>query len=188
MARQREEVINVELARLLQQRGIAAVPETILQQAQKKKLPDVIIDYRGLRVVLEGKLDDGATSRTNVETQARERVGQGIAHIAVAVMYPKVLGTTPHTELGHALETTPLEIQVHSESEVSPWLATYLDGLSGQLNRVYDNLIRDDVVNRAIEILQDGIMVSSRVLVSIATGPERLGEILGIPKPPDASS
>ena len=74
----------------------------------------------------------------------------------------KALATTPHDKLPAALDKAGLEIQVHTESEVSPWLKTDLDGLAGQLNRVYESLIQDDVVNRAIEILQDGVVLARK--------------------------
>jgi len=52
----RQEVLNVILAQLLQERGLVAAPEEILRQPTKeRRLPDVIIDFQGLRLAIEAE-------------------------------------------------------------------------------------------------------------------------------------
>ena len=47
----RQEVLNVILAQLLQERGLVAAPEEILKTPTKeRRLPDVLIDFQGLRL------------------------------------------------------------------------------------------------------------------------------------------
>src|SRR5262245_14226028 len=87
----REEVLNVELAKLLENRGLLSVPETIraATAGRNHRLPDITIaDLWGLRTTLEGKFDGGAQARNQVLQQARERVEEGISSIGVAVAYP----------------------------------------------------------------------------------------------------
>lgn len=186
--RQREEVINVELARLLAARGIAAAPETVLSAPAGTRLPDVVIGYRGLRVMLEGKIGEGPGQKAEVEKQAEARVSSGLAHIAIAILYPSRLGTTPFQQLPEALEATTLRLRVYSESGASDWMASDLNGLNEQLGRAYDTLVQDEAVNRAIIILRDGIAASSRTFAAIPTATDRLAKILGIERKANGSS
>jgi hypothetical protein len=54
--RNREEVVNTQLAILISQLGVTADAETIHVHGQHR--PDVLFELRGLRVVIEGKLAD----------------------------------------------------------------------------------------------------------------------------------
>jgi hypothetical protein len=56
-ARNREEVINTQLAVLISNLGVTADAETIRIQ-RGKQMPDVLFQLRGLRVVIEGKFED----------------------------------------------------------------------------------------------------------------------------------
>jgi G:T-mismatch repair DNA endonuclease (very short patch repair protein) len=54
--RNREEVINTQLAILISRLGVTADAETIHVRGQHR--PDVLFQLRGLRVVIEGKFAD----------------------------------------------------------------------------------------------------------------------------------
>ncbi len=56
----RQEVFNVLLAQLLQERGVIAAPENILKAGpeRRRKMPDVIVHYQGLRLIIEGEVSD----------------------------------------------------------------------------------------------------------------------------------
>jgi hypothetical protein len=82
----REEVLNVVLATCLSGRGIEADPETILRRGRSR--PDVIALFRGLRCGIEGNVADANQAKSVVLEDARERINQGIAHLAVAVEGP----------------------------------------------------------------------------------------------------
>jgi hypothetical protein len=84
--RHREETLNTQLAILLSRFGVQADAETI--QAQGRARPDVLFNWRGLRVVIEGKFDDHPQARDVVLGDAWGRVQRGIANIAAAVVYP----------------------------------------------------------------------------------------------------
>src|SRR5665213_969049 len=86
--RNREEVINTQLAILISRLGVTADAETIHVHGQHR--PDVLFQLRGLRVVIEGKVADVPSADQIVLGDARKRVQSGIAHIAAAVVYPLV--------------------------------------------------------------------------------------------------
>lgn len=83
----RQEVLNVLLAQLLRDRGLIAAPEQVLRPpAGTAKLPDVIVDFQGLRLVLEAEFDGVPGAKDRAYRKAQERVDQAIAHIGVAVL------------------------------------------------------------------------------------------------------
>ena len=59
--RYREEVLNTVLAEVILARGMNASPESIRDHGKAR--PDVIIGFRGLRCVIEGKVGDVAEAR-----------------------------------------------------------------------------------------------------------------------------
>jgi len=91
----REEVVNVALAELLEQRGLLSIPETIRRSVTKKgdrQLPDIIVAYLlGIRIVIEGRFDSGKASRESLFRDAKERVEQGISPVCLAALYPPEL-------------------------------------------------------------------------------------------------
>src|SRR5271166_3336641 len=87
--RNREEVINTQLALVISRLGVTADAETI--HVHGKHRPDVLFELRGLRVIIEGKFADHPQADEVVLNDARNRVRSGIAHIAAAAIYPKVL-------------------------------------------------------------------------------------------------
>ena len=55
----RQEVLNVILAQLLQDRGIVSVPEGIIKSIDnRRRMPDVLVDFLGLRMMIEGEVSD----------------------------------------------------------------------------------------------------------------------------------
>ena len=94
--RHREEVLNTVLAACLGSLGAEADPETILKKGRAR--PDVIANVRGLRCALEGKIADAPQARTAVIADARRRIDQGVAHLAIAVVYPAELAHVPFRE------------------------------------------------------------------------------------------
>src|SRR5262249_40400981 len=93
----RQEVLNVLLAQLLHERGLVAAPEQIVRALQggergATRLPDVLVDFRGLRTAIEAEIGSGArAAHVLAYEKAKQRVDEGIAHIGVAVVYPAKL-------------------------------------------------------------------------------------------------
>ena len=84
--RHREETINTQLAILISRLGVEADAETI--HVHGKERPDVLFDLRGLRVAIECKFADHPSAKYVVLNDAHGLVHRGIAHIAVALVYP----------------------------------------------------------------------------------------------------
>ena len=89
----RQEVFNVLLAQLLQDRGVIAAPEKVigLNPVANRKMPDVIVNFQGLRTIIEGEVDDQINARDKAISSVAHHVEDGIAHIGVAVVYPSYL-------------------------------------------------------------------------------------------------
>ena len=68
----REEVLNVALAKVLSARGLVTTPETIQSSGGARKMPDVLVLFHGLRVILEGKVG----GRTQAESDAAGQAAQ----------------------------------------------------------------------------------------------------------------
>jgi hypothetical protein len=176
-ARQREEVLNVTLASCIASRGLPTAPETITDRHQ---MPDVIATFRGLRCAIEGKSGDVANARELVANDARNRVDQGIAHLAIAVVYPPALRTTPFVRLRGAMEAARLEFLVYSENGQGDWRSGDVDGVLEELRRAHEAIVRDDAVNRAVQKLSLGIGVTSNSLLNSPAVCDRLIDVLGI--------
>src|ERR1035441_10479103 len=118
--RNREEVINTQLAILISRLGVTADAETIHVHGQHR--PDVLFQLRGLRVVIEGKFADHPSAEEVVLGDARKRVRSGIAHIAAAAIYPLALRNTRTTKMLDALRTTQLKYRIVAEThETGDW-------------------------------------------------------------------
>lgn len=179
----REEVFNVLLALLLHGRGVVTAPEQSFREAleRRRHVPDVLVVYRGLRTVIEGKVADRVGADAKCLEQARDRVSRGIAHIGIALLYPrdirKIHGLS---ELQDALANATFRVSVCSEAGETGWTEGGVDYLADVLRRTYDQLIKEDVVTRAVESLNAGIAGFAHLAF---TGPgtiQRAAEILGI--------
>lgn len=109
--RNREEVVNTQLAVLISRLGTPADAETI--RSHGKHRPDVIFQLRGLRIVIEGKFADHPAAADVVLEDARNRVKSGIGHIAAAAVYPVALRETPTARVLSALETVSAQVSHH---------------------------------------------------------------------------
>lgn len=83
MASEHEMKFNIALARLLRQKGLDARSE--VKQAGGRML-DVLVQVDGSRVVLEGEIGN----RKGALKDARARLEQGLADVAIAVSYPEI--------------------------------------------------------------------------------------------------
>jgi hypothetical protein len=176
-SRQREEVLNVTLASCIAARGLAAAPETI---TRRHEMPDVIATFRGLRCVIEGKSGDVQNARQVVAGDARKRVEQGVAHLAIAVVYPREMRSTPFSRLLAAMNAAVLDFMVYTENGPGDWRAGGVDAILEELRRAHETIVRDDAVTRAVQKLNLGMGVVANALVSSAAVCDRLIEVLGI--------
>jgi hypothetical protein len=146
----REEVLNVELAELLHQYGLVAAPERIRRAGGLRRAPDVVVSFYGLRLVIEGKVDEGPQAARQVTEDARGRLEGGLAHVALAVLYPPGLREVPFEGLAEALGRADLKVRVLSEAGEGDWITVPgVGALADHLRRVHEGLTGEDVVAQA---------------------------------------
>lgn len=175
--RSREEVLNVTLAGCLAARGVAADPEVIIRG---RRMPDVIVVFRGLRCVIEGKISDVSNAHGLVAEDARRRVESGIAHFAIGAVYPEHLRTIPFAALAQHLNETDLDFFVHTENGAGDWRSGGIDALLAELKRSHETVVRDDVVVRSVDKLSFGMAAFSDYAFSYPAVCDRLIGVLGI--------
>lgn len=183
--RHREEVLNVTLAECISARGMAAAPETI---TARHEMPDVIVIFRGLRCVIEGKTGDVPSARQIVAADAAKRVDQGIAHLAIGVVYPRHLRTTAFEVLAKAINEATFDFMVYTENGAGEWRTGGVDAILEELRRAHEAIVRDDAVTRAVQKLSLGMGVVSDALISSPAVCDRLINVLGIGEAEEADA
>jgi hypothetical protein len=149
----------------------------------KRRLPDVLIaNYWGVRVVIEGKINDSANIKAALERACIKRIEEGIASIVIGVLYPPELRTVDWANIEQVFLATAFSIKVFSETEQGDWTSSKLDGLSAVLRRSYESLVQEDVVTAAVDELRDSIETATGDLALSPGTAERLREILVLPK------
>lgn len=178
----REEVFNVLLALLLHERGVVSAPEQSLKQAlqEHRQVPDVMVLFRGLRTVIEGKVGDKPDAADKAAAQARGRVDTGMAHIGIALLYPAVLRKAPFAELQDQLAKSTFKVAVCSEAGETGWTDGGMDYLADLLPRTFDQLVREDVVSQAAETLSSGIEDFAKKVFTTPGTIQKAAEVLGI--------
>jgi hypothetical protein len=186
----REEVLNIELARLLHHYGLVALPEVIQHAGAARHLPDVVVSFYGLRLVIEGKVNDGPHAAEEALRQARQRLEHGIAQVVLAVLYPPHLRTASFSDLSEHLEHATLQVSVISEADTAGdgWIA--LAGaaqLADHLRRVHERLTGEDVVAAAAADVAEAVSRFEAALAPDPAAAERIAEVMEVGEP-DADS
>lgn len=154
MTQFREEVVNVVFAQLLSSYGLAADPETV----QNTKLPDVLINMSGIKVILEGRFG----SKAKLQDDAKRRVEDGLADIALALHYEPHLRVADNLdEVADNLAKTTFSgtiyyfhaegIAAHSFTDLS------LRDLVETLNSIFKLYVRNDILRAKIEQVHSAI-------------------------------
>jgi hypothetical protein len=179
----REEVVNVALSDLLEERGLLSVPETIRKAVLTKgrKLPDITVAYLlGVRIVVEGRFDS-TSAHASLLKDAKRRVEDGISPVCLAVLYPaEIRSTTSFSKLKNKLEKSTLKMRVISEGSEGEWGDASINDIADALRRAYELIVKDDVVVRCVEDLEHAIEVSSDVFVHTKSLSPRFRVALGI--------
>jgi hypothetical protein len=176
----RQEVFNVLLAQLLQERGNVSAPEDVLKTSEGRRMPDVMVDFSGLRTIIEGEVDDQPGAETRASVSAASRVETGIAHIGIAIVYPASLRSVPFEQLKDRVASCSLRIMVVTEAGTMGFVDGTVDELADILRHTFDQLVQEDVVARAVEALDAGIEQFSGVVSSNTGMVARVAGILGI--------
>ncbi|MEO0067957.1 MAG: hypothetical protein ABIK23_02345 [candidate division WOR-3 bacterium] len=180
----RQEVFNVILAELLQERGVITLPEGAIyaRETQTRRIPDVIVIFEGLRTAIEGEVSDQPNCEERALKSARERVAEGIAHIGIAVIYPAELRHYEFGGLKPAMARCALRISIVTESDeaVTRFVDGNIDDLASALRYTFNQLVREDVVAQAAAKIEAGINTFAGVMVLHQAELERLAQTLGI--------
>lgn len=187
--RNREEAVNTQLALLISKLGVTADAETI--QVHGKHRPDVLFQLRGLRVVIEGKFNDTSNAEEVVLGDARKRVRAGIAHIAVAAVYPDELRTAPTTKILDTLTNSQLRYRVVTETfESESWFEGKPSALMEALRRAQEALTQDDIVEKTAKALSIHLESIAKLWIGQPGACDRLSKLLGIgiPKKEEADA
>lgn len=180
--RNREEVINTQLAILISHLGVTADAETI--HVHGKHRPDVLFELRGLRVVIEGKFADHPGAEQIALEDARKRVRSGIAHIAAAAIYPIALRSTPTTKVLKKLGTSQLKYRIIAEThETQDWYEGSPASLMDALRHSQEALTKDDIVEQTARSLSVQLEGISKLWMGRKGACDRLSQILGLYPP-----
>jgi hypothetical protein len=181
----REEVLNVELARILQKQGLVSYPETRERTSHGRTvLPDVLVLYQGLRTIIEGKLEDQPDAQDNVHRQAYNRVTDGLAHISIAVIYPATLRIVKD-KVRQALYSSKLQFEVITEFGSQGWSTAKVSDLGDILRRTFEQATKQDLVYETAKGIEETLNEFALVIYASEGTTERFREVLGIKEPPE---
>lgn len=178
--RQREEVLNICFAQVLCGIGLDAAPETI---QHGNKLPDVLIQYQGMRIIIEGKYEDAKKAKAVVTRQAQERIDLGLAQISAAMIYPKHLKVAPFEQLKKELAKTTYSFCVFSEVGQSQWRQGGIGDVRQEISRVHESMCKEDAVQRAAKNLSSCLDGVANLFQGQEEICEQIASALGIGKP-----
>jgi hypothetical protein len=168
-----------------------SVPETIRKSIARKTraLPDILVgDLLGVRIVIEGRFDNGRPSRESLLSDAKERVEHGISPVCLAVLYPPELRSAESLpKLRQNIEKATLGVRVVSENSDGDWAEGTVDDIADTLRRSYELLVSEDVVVSSVAEIEDAIEAGSDVFVHIPALTGRFRIALGIPAETDDS-
>lgn len=180
--RNREEVVNTQLAILISRLGVTADAETIHVHGRHR--PDVLFDLRGLRVIIEGKFADHPNAEQIVLEDARRRVHSGIAHIAAAAVYPLVLRNTPTTKILTVLSKAQLKYRIIAEThETEGWFEGNPASLMDALRHAQEALTKDDIVEQTAKSLSGVLEGVAKLWMGQQGACDRLSQNLGLTPP-----
>lgn len=176
----RQEVLNVVLAQLLRERGIISAPEDVLASSEGRRMPDVLVDFAGLRTAIEGEVDDQPDALQKAQSSAARRVEQGIAQIGLAIVYPAELRHVEFADLKNLLARVRMRVSVVTEAGQTGYADSDVDGLSEILRHTFDQLVKENVVAEAVVALETGIEGFAAAVGRSPAVVTRLAEALGI--------
>jgi hypothetical protein len=148
----RQEVLNVWLAQLLRERGVIAASETIERINMRRHMPDVLVEYQGVRLAIEGEIE-AIDARKKAQESAANRVEQGLARIGVSIVYPLSLRNVDFARGAAQLLTVQLEMAITTEAGQSDFVTGNVDDLERLLRSAFDQLIKEDVVAECVALI-----------------------------------
>ena len=143
-------------------------------------MPDLIVNFYGLRTMIEGEVNDRPDAEPKALDAARRRVVEGIAHIGLAIVYPSSLRKCPFPDLKQHLAATELRIALVTEAEDTGYVDGTVDHLERALRGAFDRLVEEDVVAKAVAELDAAVEVFANVVMTKLGIAKRLARTLDI--------
>ena len=156
----REEVVNVKLAELLEQRDVVSLPEQVISDlVENNRMPDIMTaNLLGVRIVIEGRIGQSPDVHRSLVEDCEERVAEGIAPMAVAVAYPEEINQSPSLRgLEDNIRNAEFNMNVVTESGAGDWTSGDIGGLSDYLRSGYGDLVEENVVEEAVNTIDKSI-------------------------------
>jgi len=183
--RSRGEVLNVHLAIILNERGLISAPESILQlPCGQRRYPDVLVEYRDLRVAIEGKIGDNPSARAECLKAANERIEERIADVALAVIYPSELRDAPVDRLRSTENPPLLQVATVRIGKISEFHGVTVSEFSEVLRAVYDDILGEGVIQDALKAVEHAVISFDVYSEKFKTAMDRLTEALGAKEDP----
>lgn len=181
----REEVLNVRLSDLLRKRGVLASPERIRSKRTsaglQRRLPDVTVSHLlGIRVVIEGRAASTPGGEVTLTEDAKRRIEEGLASIAIAIVYPREVKEAADEDIENALVAAKLRIRILTEEQDGEWFVGDTVTLEEALRRTYDSLTKESVVDEAVARLGAVVENAAQVFRDDPNSPDRFRKIIGI--------
>jgi hypothetical protein len=109
---------------------------------------------------------------------------RGLAHLAAAVVYPRVLRSTPTAKLLAVLEKARLRFRIVTETQESAdWHEGTPASLMETLHRAQEALAQDDIVERTAKDLNIRLQSIAQLWIGQPGSCDRLSRLLGIMPP-----
>jgi len=160
-----ESKLNILLSELLNQMGVVSHSEHLTKEGRS----DVIIYHQGLAIVLEGSYD-----KQDAENDAKKRIEQLSADVAIAIHYPKTFSQQlTEGEIKEKLQVSILPVRVVVPEDISgtlfrllyqknviakpieDWYGLDLNLLGTLIQEIAQFIISEEVVTKAEEDVGD---------------------------------
>lgn len=183
----REEVVNVKLAQLLEDRDVVSLPEEVISGfVEERRMPDVMTGTLfGIRVVIEGRIGQSDAVRESLVADCEQRIAEGIAPMAVAVAYPEGINEVDSLDqLEQNIVSSEFQINVVTEGRSRGWASGDIEDLGDFLRGGYADLVEEDVVQEAVDTIDEKIdrfVTELSGTDSLGGTEDRLREIVIVP-------
>jgi hypothetical protein len=187
--RLRQEVLNTALADLISERYPEITPERVLTgEPGSKAMPDLLARLNGLRVVMECEVGGVAAAKSKALASAKDRVDEGIAAVALALVYAPNLAAQSSVAKVKSLmrsKDTLFEVAVITEAEVGPYSRGTLDYVCTVLHEAWRKLLKEDALSAAVSEIDAAVEAFAESIDGYSGIASKLAHTLGIQGAPD---
>lgn len=179
--------MNVKLAELLEQRDVVSLPEQVMSDlVENNRMPDIMTaNLLGVRVVIEGRIGQTPGVKRSLVEDCEQRVEEGIAPMSVAVAYPDGINQAQSLQgLESNILSSTFEMNVVTESGAGGWSSGGISDLADYLRSGYGDLVQENVVEEAVDTIDesiDGFVHQLSSIQGISGTEQRLKEVVIVP-------